>query len=130
MACRLARRTTCNLLAIWLATAVAPAAERVPDRLMIEPAGTVLDGRRATAQLVATGHVGDGAVRDLTQEVRWTSSNPAIVTVSQDGRIEPRGNGQAEVLVRVGSRKPRRSFKSATSRRRILSNSHTRYCPR
>ena len=89
----------------WLSvlTAVAPAADWVPDRLIIEPASTVLDGRRAQAQLIATGYGSDGAVRDLTQEARWTTSDPAIVTVHPGGRIEPRGDGQAEVRARIGS---------------------------
>ncbi len=42
-------------------------------------------------------------MRDLTQEARWTSSDPTIVAVHPGGRIEPRGDGQAEVRVRIGS---------------------------
>src|SRR5436305_10000095 len=103
MASRLAQRTTWNLLWVWLSTALARAAESVPDRLSIEPPGTVLDGRRASAQLIATGSYADGAVRDLTQQGSWTSSDPAIVIAHPGGRIEPRGDGRAEVLVRIGS---------------------------
>jgi hypothetical protein len=107
MACRLAGWTTWNVLAIWLAAGAATAAERAPDRLIIEPAGTVLEGRRASAQLIATGHGGDGSVRDLTQDVRWTTSDPAVVGVEPGGRIEPRGDGQAEVRARIGSMEAR-----------------------
>ena len=82
---------------------MAPAAESAPDRLIIEPPDTVLDGRRSSAQLIATGHYGDGSVRDLTHEGSWTSSAPAILAVHPGGRIEPRGDGQAEVRVRLGS---------------------------
>ena len=103
MSSRLALRTTWYLLGLCLAPAVAPAAESEPERLSIEPPGTVLDGRRAWAQLIATGYYADGAVRDLTHEGSWTSSDPAIVTVHPGGRIEPRGDGQAEVRVRIGS---------------------------
>src|SRR4051794_5501778 len=92
-----------NLLASSLAPAVTLATESAPDRLSIEPPDTVLDGRRASAQLIATGHYADGAVRDLTHEGSWTSSDPAVVTVQPGGRIEPRGDGQAEVSVRLGS---------------------------
>ena len=100
---RPALRTTCNLLGFWLVSALAPAAERVPDRIMIEPPQTVLDGRRGSAQLIATAHDADGAVRDLTQDARWASSDPSIVAVHPGGRIEPRGDGQAEVVTRLGS---------------------------
>jgi hypothetical protein len=98
-----ARRTTWSLLALWLAPALVLAAESAPDRLSIEPAEAVLDGRRASAQLIATGHDADGAARDLTREVRWTSSDPALVIVHPGGRIEPQGNGDAKVYARLGS---------------------------
>ena len=66
MTSRLARSAIRNLMALWLATAAAHAGDSVLDRMTIEPPGTVLDGRRASAQLIATGHHGDGSVRDLT----------------------------------------------------------------
>ena len=100
--CRMAQPTIWNLLALWL-TAVAPAADWVPDRLIVEPASTILDGRRARAQLIATGYGRDDAVGDLTQEARWTTSDPTIVAVHPGGQIEPRGDGQAEVRARIGS---------------------------
>jgi Protein of unknown function (DUF1553)/Protein of unknown function (DUF1549) len=39
----------------------------------------------------------------LTNEGSWTSLNPAIAIVLPGGRIEPRGDGQTEVRVRIGS---------------------------
>ena len=59
MTSRLAQWTSWNLLALWLVTAGDHAAESVLDRLTIEPSSTVLDGGRASAQLIATGHYGD-----------------------------------------------------------------------
>ena len=103
MSSRPALKSTWYLLAFFLAPAVILATESAPDRLSIEPPGTILDGRRASAQLIATGHYTDGAVRDLTHEGNWTSSDPAIVAVHPGGRIEPRGDGQAEVRVDIGS---------------------------
>jgi Protein of unknown function (DUF1549) len=100
--CRLAQPTTWNLFALWL-TAVAPAADWAPDRLIVEPAGTVLDGRRAQAQLIATGFGRDDAIGDLTQKAQWTTSDPTILAVHAGGRIEARGDGQAEVRARIGS---------------------------
>ena len=100
--CRMARPTIWNLLALWL-TSVAAAADWVPGRLIVEPASTILDGRRARAQLIATGYGRDGAVGDLTQEARWTTSDPTIVAVHPGGQIESRGDGQAEVRARLGT---------------------------
>jgi hypothetical protein len=99
----MARRLTGYLLVSWLATAVVSAAEPAPTRLTIEPGTTVLDGHRASAQLIATGNFDDGSTRDLTRDGTWTSCNPAIVSVDAGGRIEPRGDGEAEVRVRAGS---------------------------
>ncbi|QDV36339.1 DUF1549 domain-containing protein [Tautonia plasticadhaerens] len=100
-------RTAWQLLALCLAPAIVQAAGSVPDRIRIEPPETVLDGRRATAQLIATGHYPGETVRDLTHEGGWTSSDPSVVAVGPGGRIEPRGDGQAEVIVRLGSSEAR-----------------------
>src|SRR4051812_13855066 len=81
MTSRLARSAMRNLLALWLASAAAHAGDSVFDRITIEPTGTVLDGRRAWAQLIVTGHHGDGSVRDLTHASEWSSSDPTILVV-------------------------------------------------
>ena len=60
---RPALRATWYLFALSLTVAGAPAAEPALDRLTIEPPGTVLDGRRSSARLIATGHYDDGTVR-------------------------------------------------------------------
>lgn len=73
------------------------------ERLTIEPTETVLDGRRDSAQLIATGYFAGGTVRDLTRTAEWSSSDPTIVAVGPGGRLEPRGDGMAEVSVRLGS---------------------------
>lgn len=102
MSCRPARRVMRTLVALWLTTVAATASELVPDRLTIEPERVVLDGRRAEARLIATGYQSD-AVQDLTRQVRWTTSDPTVAIVHPDGRIEPRGDGQAELSARAGS---------------------------
>lgn len=104
MAPHLIQPTTWRLLlALWLAPALVLATESGPDWLSVEPSTTVLDGRRASAQLIVTRHGKDGSLSDLTREVQWTSADPLIVIVHPGGRIEPRGNGQAEVVARHGS---------------------------
>ncbi|MBX6313612.1 MAG: DUF1549 domain-containing protein [Isosphaeraceae bacterium] len=72
-------------------------------RLEIEPAETALVGRRATAQLLATGYYADGSVRDLTHQADWSSGDPSVLAVDRGGMIAPRGDGRAEVCVRWGS---------------------------
>lgn len=96
-------RMSRNLLLIWLAPSFALAAEAAPDRVTIEPSELVLNGRRDSAQLIATVHRADGTLLDLTHDADWVSSDPAIVAVTRGGRIEPRGDGNAEIRVRYGS---------------------------
>ena len=98
-----ALRMSRSLLIVCLAPSLLFAAEATPDRLSIEPAESLLDGCRDWAQLIATEQLRDGTLRDLTHQGIWTSSNPAIVSVGPGGRIEPRGDGQAEVILRSGS---------------------------
>ena len=102
MTSRLAQWTTWNLLALWLVTAGARGGvgSRPPDHRAFEHGP---GWRPGPAQLIATGQYGDGSVRDLTHAGTWASSDPAIVVVHPGGRIEPRGDGEAEVLVRTGS---------------------------
>jgi hypothetical protein len=107
MPIRMACRCAWYVMAICLAPIVALAGEPELVRVAIEPPGTVLDGRRASAQLIATGHYADGTERDLTRQASWTSSDPAIAGVLASGFLEPRGDGQVEVRVRIGSREQR-----------------------
>jgi hypothetical protein len=71
--------------------------------LSILPGQSTLNGRRATAQLVATAKGADGSVQDQTRAVEWVSSNPAIASVTPKGRVIPRGNGTATIVARKGS---------------------------
>jgi hypothetical protein len=107
MSFRLTRRHPWYVLLWCLAPALVQAEGPLPDRMSIEPPETVLDGRRDSAQLIVTGHYAGGSVRDLTHEVAWTTSDPSILAVGAGGRIEPRGDGQAEVSARLGPREAR-----------------------
>ena len=112
MASRLARRTTWCLVGWWFSSAVALAAESVPAHLNIEPSCTILDGRRASAQLIATGSYTDDTVRDLTREGSWSSSDPAIVMVQPGGRIAPAVTAGPRCWCQSGRARPRRSSRS------------------
>ena len=79
--------------------------------LSIAPVQTRLFGRRATAQLVATGRTADGAVRDQTRAVEWVSLNPEIAQISPQGRVVPKANGAATIVARLGSHEVRTDIK-------------------
>ena len=56
--------------------------------------------------LYVYGQYADGVERDVHQHgagTKYTSSAPAIVTVSDDGRLQAHGNGEAAVTVTNGS---------------------------
>lgn len=77
-------------------------AESKPNRLTVESGVNTLVGKRSTCQLLATGFESNGAIRDVTREVQWTSLDPAIAVVDPRGRVEPRGNGKATIAAKLG----------------------------
>ncbi len=80
-----------------------------PASIAIEPGETTLLGRRATAQVLATGIWPDGTLRDLTRSVEWVSLDPAIASVSKQGRVVPSGDGTTTIVARSGSLEARTS---------------------
>jgi len=74
-----------------------------PTSVEIEPAESVLVGRRATCRLIATGAYADGTVRDLTRALEWTSQNPEVAVVSKTGLVTPRADGEVVLTARKGS---------------------------
>ncbi len=57
--------------------------------LSILPGQSTLNGRRATAQLVATARGADGMVQDQTRSVEWISSNPSVAVVTFERPSDP-----------------------------------------
>ncbi|HEU5117919.1 MAG TPA: DUF1549 domain-containing protein, partial [Isosphaeraceae bacterium] len=82
-----------------------------PEKVAIEPATAALSGRRATAQLILTGHYSDGTLRDLTRAVEWVSLNPEIATVSAKGQVLPVADGEATIVARQASVEARTTVK-------------------
>ena len=74
-----------------------------PTSVAIGPESPPLRGRHSTRQMIATGRYADGSVRDLTRLLFWTSLDPAVATVSDQGQVFPRGNGTATIVARHGS---------------------------
>ncbi|MBK9795219.1 MAG: Ig-like domain-containing protein [Holophagaceae bacterium] len=69
--------------------------------LSISPSGPSL-ASGATRQLTAMGAYSDGTSRDLTASVTWTSSTPAIATVSGIGLVTGLGVGNAFITAASG----------------------------
>jgi hypothetical protein len=63
-----------------------------------------LDAVGATSQLTATATFTDGTTRDVTNESRWTTSNPTVLTVSSTGLITAVQLGRALVTVNFQGR--------------------------
>ncbi len=83
---------------VFLIPLIAAAAE--PGGLTVDPAGVTLRGHRSSQQLIVSEKASDGAVADITREVSFESTTPAIALVTSSGRIIPRGDGTAEITVR------------------------------
>jgi hypothetical protein len=91
----------------WLAGAMAVAAELefpgLGERgqlvaLEFEPAGgTMLRGKNARMQLIVTGVYTSGQRHDLTHDVRYTVSDPAVLEVQEGGFVIPLRDGEALV---------------------------------
>lgn len=63
-------------------------------RVTLAPAA-VAEGETSKAR--ATGYYDTGPSKDLTSAVVWSSSNPAVATVSSSGAIETLGQGEAAI---------------------------------
>ena len=77
-----------------------PPIEVVLERIALAPDGAMITkGDRAT--FAATGAYSDGTTKDLSAEVTWRSSAPAIATVIR-GEVTALDEGQAEITARLG----------------------------
>lgn len=52
--------------------------------------------------LTATGTFSDGSKRDVTTQVRWTSSAMGVAVVSTEGEVVARGTGRAAIRGALG----------------------------
>jgi hypothetical protein len=76
---------------LLLASAAWPAAKVVS--LTIEPSEATLKGARASQQFLAIARYEDGAERDVTAEVEWRLSKPALAKLLSTGRVAPLADG-------------------------------------
>ena len=101
-----------GLLMLLSSAALAdPALVGAPATVKVEPADSALVGRRATRQLIATAAYPDGALRDLTRHLQWTSLNPEIARVDARGQVTPVADGTATIVAAGGSVEARTTVK-------------------
>ena len=77
------------------------AAEQKPASIALSPDGVVLTALGAYQPMEAS--VFDANERAMSAELTWASSDPAIASVDEEGRITARANGTATVTATVGS---------------------------
>ncbi|WP_197454239.1 DUF1549 domain-containing protein [Stieleria varia] len=73
-----------------------------PTNLIVYPSEIVFADSRSRQQLAVTGTDVQNLPRDWTRHARLTSSNPQVADV-RDGVVFPIADGEAEVIVEVGS---------------------------
>jgi hypothetical protein len=71
------------------------------SRLEIYPPEQVLTGKGARTRVVVIGRLSDGATRDMTREVRFSSSDEMVAAVSPEGYVTAGKSGLATVLARA-----------------------------
>ncbi len=67
--------------------------------LQVEPAEIVLRHGGDRQRLLVTATFPDGTVRDLTRSARYQPVTPALLAVSSDGVVRPKGAGKTTVQV-------------------------------
>jgi hypothetical protein len=88
----------------WIREGTPVGASGGPKLMSIQllPGGfRVLEQLSDRQQVAAIGTYSDGSRVDLTDRVRYTSSDEAIATVSAAGLVTPKRNGEVTVLIRT-----------------------------
>lgn len=68
--------------------------------LEMYPSEQVLNGKGATTELIVVGRLSDGTTRDMTREVRYSSTDDGVAAVTSEGVVSASKNGLATVLAR------------------------------
>lgn len=69
-------------------------------QIEVYPEQQVLAGKGAALKLVVIGRLSDGSTRDMTREVRYSSSDDTVATVNAEGGVSAGTPGIATVLAR------------------------------
>jgi Domain of unknown function (DUF4082)/Putative Ig domain/Bacterial Ig domain len=71
--------------------------------ITVTPASPTLTAGGAALALTANGNYADGSSRNITQQVTWSSSNVAVLTVTSAGTATPVAAGTAIVTAKLGT---------------------------
>jgi hypothetical protein len=77
---------------------------RAADLHML-PTEIVLTGPRASQRLLVVSVVDGRVVSDLTDQVQFISSNPAVAAVNEAGTVRAVGDGDAQITANLGSQR-------------------------
>ena len=91
-----------KLLHQWVVEGVVSDVETVQrvERLEASPHTAKLTTPGVQQQILVIAHYPDGTTRDVTREVKYTSSLPEVATVTDDGLITAVRRGETAILVR------------------------------
>ncbi len=70
--------------------------------LVILPGDRTLFTPESSQPLIINRSEGDRILGQVTEEIQWTSQNPAVATVSSAGIVRPVANGQSVITAHVG----------------------------
>ncbi|WP_020468817.1 DUF1553 domain-containing protein [Zavarzinella formosa] len=81
-------------------TATGMVAADAPVKIEVHPAKLLLGSKRATGQIVVTGHESGVGFRDLTAEATYAVGEPLVEV--QEGRVNPLKDGETHISVSAG----------------------------
>lgn len=70
------------------------------QKLEATPSDILFNKSGLSQQIVVLAHYADGSTRDVTLEASYTSNNPSVTEITQDGLVTTSRKGEAAILVR------------------------------
>jgi len=94
-----------DMLRRWIAQGLEAGAITDPHPVALEmrPAFTLVPQPGLTQQLRVRARFGDGSVRDVTEQARYSSNHEETARVGEDGLITTSARGDAAILARYGT---------------------------
>jgi hypothetical protein len=93
-----------SLLAMWLTTAIGDASAAEAARYALLPAASTLEGSHASQSLLVESVAGGRFTGEHTAAASFGSSNPAVATVDDAGRVCSVGDGEATITATINGR--------------------------
>src|SRR5574341_1225170 len=89
-----------KVIAGWIASGVAAPAESDPRiiRLEVTPKASTL-AAGAEQRLKVLAHYNDGQIEDVTRWVKYSSADPSVASVDDDGKVKMQGHGETAISV-------------------------------